>query len=156
GVQVPESVTMPITVEGVDITNLTLSSSAGWSATGRVVTEVGAPPSVPASGVRLAARPVDASVAPRGNPNQDNGRVKDDWTFVVTPIFGATRLRVIVPDGWMVKSIFHDGLDVSDAPVEMKSGEEMSDLQVVITNHVTTVSGQLADDRGAPVTDGTV
>jgi hypothetical protein len=29
-------------------------------------------------------------------------------------------------------------------------------VQIVITNQVSTLTGQLSDDRGAPVTDGTI
>lgn len=43
-----------------------------------------------------------------------------------------------------------------DLPIELKSGETLSGVQVIVTNRVTTVSGQLADDKGSPVTDGTV
>jgi hypothetical protein len=32
----------------------------------------------------------------------------------------------------------------------------VSDIQVIVTSRVTTVTGQLADDKGAPVADGTV
>jgi hypothetical protein len=38
----------------------------------------------------------------------------------------------------------------------MKSGEELSGVQVIVTNRVTTVSGQLADEKGVPVVDGTI
>jgi hypothetical protein len=37
----------------------------------------------------------------------------------------------------------------------MKTGETLSDLQVIVTNRLTTVSGQLTDCQGTPV-DGTV
>jgi hypothetical protein len=159
GVQVPEAVTMLITVDGADIANLALSASAGWSASGRIVTESGGPPSLPASQVRLVGRFVDTDTAPTRTgafQNQDSGRVKDDWTFALTALFGATRLRVTLPDGWMVKSIFRNGADISDAAVEAKSGEQMTDLQVVITDRVTAVSGRLVNDKGAPAVDGTV
>ena len=46
--------------------------------------------------------------------------------------------------------------DVTDTAMEMKSGEELSGIQVIVTKNVTTVSGQLADEKGAPVVDGTV
>jgi hypothetical protein len=82
--------------------------------------------------------------------------VRDDWSFNVVSVFGAARVRAIVPDGWTVKAILHDGRDISDTPVEMKSGETLTGVQVVVSNQVTTVSGQLLDDRGAPLVDGTV
>jgi hypothetical protein len=38
---------------------------------------------------------------------------------------------------------------------ELRSGEEFSGVQIVVSNNVTTVVGVLADDKGAPLTDGT-
>jgi len=56
----------------------------------------------------------------------------------------------------MLQSVLHDGRDLTDTPIELKSGEAMSDVQVIITDRVTTVSGVLADEKGSPITDGTV
>ena len=66
------------------------------------------------------------------------------------------RLRVTLPDGWIVKAILHDGRDIADAVLDPKNVEDLSGLQVVISNKVTTVTGQLTDENGAPMTDGTV
>ena len=82
--------------------------------------------------------------------------MRDDWSFNVGPIFGAAYLRATVPDGWAVKSILHDGRDIADTPLEMRSGEELSGIQVVVSPRATSVAGQLADSRGAPLTDATV
>src|SRR3977135_3529614 len=40
--------------------------------------------------------------------------------------------------------------------MKKKRGEELTVVQVIVTNRVTTIAGQLADDKGAPVVDGTV
>jgi hypothetical protein len=40
--------------------------------------------------------------------------------------------------------------------MDLKSGEELSGLQVVVTNNVSVVAGQLTDEKGAPIADGTV
>jgi len=82
--------------------------------------------------------------------------VREDGTFAVTSVFGAARLRVTVPDGWTVKAILHDGRDIAETPIELKSAEEMTDVQIVVSNRVTKLSGQLIDDKGAPLVDGTV
>ena len=104
----------------------------------------GAPPPPPPPG------------APGGGAIPDSGRVRDDWSFSVVSVFGAARVRAIVPEGWTVKAILHDGRDIADTPIEMKSGETMSGVQVIVSNRVTTISGQLLDDKGAPLVDGTV
>jgi hypothetical protein len=55
----------------------------------------------------------------------------------------------------MVKSILHDGRDITDMPLDLKSGETLSGVQIVVTNHVSTVTGQ-TDAKGLPLTDGTI
>ena len=70
----------------------------------------------------------------------DCGRVKDDWTFTVTSVFGAARVRASVPDGWTVKAIVHDGRDITDTPIDLKSGDELAGVQIIVSNRVTTIS----------------
>jgi hypothetical protein len=166
-----EIATQLVTLDGADVTNLSLSTSMGWSIAGTVITDTGAVPSAPPSRFGVAARLVDPDLgagpggapppppppgAPGGGAIPDSGRVREDWSFSVVAVFGAARVRALVPDGWTVKAILHDGRDILDAPIEMKSGETLTGVQVVVSNQVTTVSGQLADDKGAPLVDGTV
>ena len=156
--QVQEAAAAPITVSGGDIDNIMRVTSAGWSASGQVVDDRGGVPGISRDRIRIVARPLNGDTDPRsmGGGNPDSGRVKDDWTFAVSNVFGAARIRVTLPDGWMVKAVLHDGRDIADTLIDMKSGEELSGIQVIVTNKVTTISGQLTDDKGAPITDGTV
>lgn len=84
------------------------------------------------------------------------GATKDDGTFSVPNVFGHARFQVIVPEGWMLKSVMRDGRDITDAPLELKSGEHVPGVEVIITNRVTTVGGQLTDEKLVPVRDATV
>jgi protocatechuate 3,4-dioxygenase beta subunit len=153
-----ESATRRIVVDGGDINNIVLTTAAGWSISGQLTTEGGIPPPAPRDRFRLAAHLVntDMTRTAAGPGNADSGRVREDWTFMVTGILGAVRLRATVPDGWAVKAILHDGRDISDEPFEMRGNEELTGVQVVITDRVTSVSGQLRDDQGAPLPDGTI
>ena len=65
-------------------------------------------------------------------------------------------VNVQQPDGWAVRAIVQDGRDVTETPLEMRSGEELSRVQVIVTNRITAITGQLTDDKGAPATDGTI
>ena len=145
---------LPIEVR-TDVDNIALVASAGWSASGSIATDTGEPPAIPRARARINA---STSAAYRmhlqGEPELRQ-TINDDWTFSITGIVGAARLSANLPDGWMVKSILQDGRDVSETSLEMKTGETLSDLQVIVTNRVTTVSGQLVDRQGTPV-DGTV
>jgi hypothetical protein len=158
GTTVQEAATAPIVVNDVDIDTVTLMTSAGWSAAGAITTDTGAAPNMSSQRVRVVPKPVNSDLTPAGGPGgpTDSGRVKDDWTFQTTGLYGPVRLGVTVPDGWLVKSILHDGRDVTDSPLEMRNGETLTALQIVLTNRVGSVSGQLADEKGAPLADGTI
>jgi hypothetical protein len=166
-----EVATQLVTLDGVDLSNLSLATSMGWSIAGTVIADTGGLPDAPPGRFGVAARLVDpdSGTGPGGAPPpppppgatgggaiSDSGRVREDWSFSVVSVFGAARVRAIVPDGWTVKAILHEGRDISDTPIELKSGETMSGVQVVVSKRVTTVAGQLLDDKGGPLVDGTV
>jgi hypothetical protein len=46
--------------------------------------------------------------------------------------------------------------DVTDEVFDLRSGETLSDLQVVLTDRVTVVTGRVTDLNGKPTFDGTV
>jgi carboxypeptidase family protein len=147
-----ETARISLAIDGENIDNVRLVTSAGWTALGRIVTETGAPPSFPATQMRVTSQLIDDVRASSAGV----GSMQDDWTFIVKSILGRARLIAAPPDGWMVKSIQREGRDISDRPLELKSGEQLTDIDIVVTDRVTTVTGQLIDDRGMPVQDGSV
>jgi hypothetical protein len=166
-----EVAAQPVTIDGADLKDTNLATSSGWWLSGRVTTDTGDVPSGSPSRFFVSARLVDpdGGFGPGGAPPPppppgqagggsipDSGRVRDDWTFTVASILGAARVRVTLPDGWTINAVLHDGRDISETPVEMKSAEEMTDVQIVVSSRVTTLSGQLVDGKGAPLVDGTV
>jgi hypothetical protein len=147
-----ETARMSVIIDGTDIENLRLVTSAGWSVAGQITTEDGTAPSFQPTYARVGSQLVyDARAASAGV-----GTVNEDWTFSIRAILGPARLFATVPDGWMVKAIRRNDRDISETPLELKSGEQLSDVQVVVTNRVTSVVGQLTDDRGGPLPDGTI
>jgi beta-lactamase regulating signal transducer with metallopeptidase domain len=81
--------------------------------------------------------------------------LRDDWTFEGVGLSGPQRLSARLPRGWAIKSIKVLGRDVTDAPIEF-GGADVEDIEVTLTQRVTTVSGLVRDDRGAPSLDATV
>jgi hypothetical protein len=155
---VNERAQVPITIDGVDLDNVILQTSTGWSASGRIISDAGDAPTVARERIRVNARPLDGDLnagAPPG-ANVDCSRVLNDWTFSVCGVYGPSRIRATVPDGWMVKAILQDGRDVSDTVFDLRVGESLTGLDVVVTDRINTVSGQLTDDKGAPLADGTI
>jgi hypothetical protein len=152
-----ELVVVPVAVNGVDVTNVALTTSAGWTARGNVTIDSDAPARLRRNQVTIAAVSTMGrnAMGMQGGPVQRQ-TVNDDWTFLVSGVVGSARLRVNVPDGWAVKAVLQGDRDVADLPLDMKSGEELAALQVVLTDRAATLNGQLRDDKGAAVNDGTV
>jgi len=163
-----EVIALPITLDGADIENLTIVTSSGGWVRGHLLTETGTPPEVPRE--RFEVRTVGADgnndppppppppgmPSPPGTMIGENGRIQPDWSFSIGGVRGPSRFNVRVPDGWWVKTIVHEGREIIDTPIEVRGGEEMNGVQVVVSNRVTTVSGQLTDEKGAAITEGTV
>ena len=49
-----------------------------------------------------------------------------------------------------------DGRDVTDTPIDLRSGQRLSNVAVVFTDKLSEINGMLTDDRGTPITDYTV
>jgi len=155
----PEVAMMPITVDGTDIDNVSLIGSGGGMVSGQIVTEEGAIPAIPRLRVMVAefATGQPSPMVLGAFRNAGSSEVGQDGTFSIKGVFGRSRLRLLaLPETWAVKAALHDGRDIAEAPIELRSGEALSGVQIVLTTRITTLSGQLADAKGAPTGDGTV
>jgi hypothetical protein len=134
-----------ITATGEDITDLHLLASKPSVMSGRIVVDpsnTGAPPRL-----ALMAMPVDPDVMPTGG---GPGRVNDDGTFELPVRPGRTGITLMNGVGWVIRSVRLDGTDVIDSGVDVKPGENLTRLEVEVTNRVTTVSGLVTNARGEP------
>jgi hypothetical protein len=85
-------------------------------------------------------------------------KVNDDWTFEMNGLFDTRYLAVFIgeaPD-WTLKGILHNGIDITDTPIEFVPGRTVEGLQVVLTRKRTEISGVITGERNAPDTDATV
>lgn len=146
-----EGVTLTVSVTGEDLIGVMLVGGSGGSVTGRVVSDTGEAVALPPSSrMRVSARPVDPTSTYTSFDN-DNGRVKDDWSFEVMNVYGLNRLSVNpLPTGWAVRRIEHDGKDYADVPVELRGGQKLDNVQVVLSKTLPRFQGTLLDDRGQP------
>ena len=157
GMPTPDSefATMRITVGSDNLANLLLVTSRGAIARGMVTTDEGTPPQMRPEQVSLFARMTepDAMMMMPGE-----AKVLPDWTFEMT---GLSESRLIgggvaeEPD-WGVKAVLHNGVDVTDTPIDFVSGQMVEGLEVVLSRKRTELSGQIIGERNAPETDATV
>ena len=151
-----ETAIMPLVVNGVDIDGVALTTSAGWEVRGSIVTDTGPPAGLRRSQVTIAPiRLVTSGLGMQGAPVQRQA-VNDDWTFSVSNVVGPARLRVTLPDGWALEALLQGDRDLVSRVIDMKSGDTMTDVRVLITDQVGTVTGQLVDAKKVPLPDGTV
>lgn len=155
----PEAAIVPVSIDSVDVTGIALVGSEGGSITGRVRTDIGEVPRIPrlrvTMGLPLTGQPDPTLLGTFRNPGSSEV-VATDGTFNIIGVFGSAPLRVILPDEWMVKTIVHNGREIVDAPIELRSGETLSDVEIIVTNQVSTLSGSVANDKGQPIGDATV
>jgi hypothetical protein len=145
-----EGVTTTVVFSGEDLTGIMLVTTTGATLRGRVITDTGE--ALPRDNkMRISSRPVDTTRTFTAF-DQDNGRVRDDMTFELKSVFGASRLSLTpLPAGWSLRSIVHEGKDLIDDPVEFRGGQQVEGLTVLLSKSMPKVRGTLFDERGAPV-----
>jgi hypothetical protein len=76
-------------------------------------------------------------------------------SFRVTSLSGPTRIVVSTDDdGWYVRSIAIDGIDVTDVPFDFGfDGRQYTDAEVVFSQFGGSIDGRAIDDRASPVSD---
>ncbi len=145
-----ESGSVSLTVTGTDITGISIVTSPGATAAGRIVFEGAAKPPLTPAAVNVAAVPLEFGTMMMGG----GARVRDDWTFEVTGLSERRRFRVNTPTpGWYLKSVTHDGTDVTDTGIDFKEGQQTSGIEITLTQRTTDVSGTVQDSRARPITD---
>ena len=141
GAAPPEVASMPIVVDGSDITGLTVVTGSGAAIQGTVVSDNGM--KLPDARIRAMAIPVDNSQAtflPRSDVNA-NG------TFELTGLLGVYTFRFeSLPAGWAVKSVTANGIDISDIAAEFRPADRVA-MRVELTDRVSQVTGTVRSDR---------
>ena len=150
-----EMATGQVTVGGEDVTGVQLAGMKSTIGAGRLIVDPQLAKSLPAAGIRVMAtpaRPEDNLLAGIGA-----GKVNDDYTFEVKTRPGVALIRLMnLPPGWALKSVKQHGSDVTDSGIDFRPNEEVSGIEVELTNQPTEVSGLVTNSRSEPVKDYTV
>ncbi len=134
-----ETGSLPVTVNGEDLSGVVIVTSKGATATGHLTFEGGAKPATLTSiRVTATAAEMDGPMAGFAGP----GSVKADGTFEVKGLSGNRIVRVAgLPPGWTLKAVRVNGNDVTDSGIDFKAGEAVSGVDVVLTSKLTEVNG---------------
>ena len=151
-----ESASAEVTVGGDDVNGIRLVASPPSTASGRVIVDQAAAPSLKSAGLRLTLQPVQFDVMMFG-PNTGPMPVNDDLTFELKTRPGKMRLVLAGPStGWAVRAVRYRGADVTDSGIDFRANEDLADIEVELTNHLTDVSGIVTNGRGAALKDYSV
>jgi hypothetical protein len=153
---IEEAAVVFVSVNGTPIDDLLVVTTGPWAIQGTVHLNSGAVPSPAQGRIRvLAAAASAATDRALGGAPADNGVVDERGGFRIERIFGPVRLNVEMPPGWMLLAIRQAGKDVTDATLEIQDRQTLTDLEVVLTDRVTAVEGQVSSPDGG-TGDGTV
>ena len=162
----PRIGTQAVVVNGQNIDSVTLALRPGITLSGNITVESsGTPAPADYSVFRVDAPEVDplpiGGGAGRGGggPLGAGGRSEKNGTFQVPNLLpGAHYIRVTGGGvqgagnaSWTVKAITIAGQDVSDSPIELKAGENVENVTVVLTDRTTEISGTVRDGKNAGV-----
>lgn len=82
---------------------------------------------------------------------------KPDGTFEVKGLAGHRVVRVAnLPAGWALKAVRVNATDVTDSGVDFKAGEQVANVEIVLTSRTTEINGAVTTASGQPTKDYTV
>ena len=153
----PEGASAPVEVDGTDLEGITLTASPGWSLSGSVRASDGQVLPFSRDRLTIGARPLTGvrGMIVAGSPEYHQA-LNNEWNFTVSGLVGPARLRIVLPAGWFLQEARYDGRDIADTAITGPSGGSLSGVQLIVSNRVANLTGQVMNDAGAPVGDGTV
>jgi Carboxypeptidase regulatory-like domain len=149
----PQFAVQPLSVNG-DIDNVMVTLSPGATLSGNITVQATQSALLPdVTRFRINAPSADPSVA----APQMQARVEQDGSFTLEGIqAGLVWIRAQTPTGWTLKSVIVDSRDVIDTPLEVRSAQGITGVNLVFTDKLTEISGTVSDQIGTPMPEFTV
>lgn len=138
-----------ITVAGVNLTNIVVTTEKGASIAGRVEVDGGAAP-LPAD-LQIVAYDTEFTLPPMaGEPAVlTTAPVDPSGAFKFASLFGPRIIGVDhLPTKWAVKSIALDDADITDSGSDFRGADRAKSMRVVITPVTASVRGVVQDESG--------
>jgi protocatechuate 3,4-dioxygenase beta subunit len=146
---------LDLTLNGDDVNGIKLVANRPSSITGRVVVDAAAAQALRPSTLRLGLQPAETDMMFIGGAPP--AAVNDDLTFELKGNPGTMRVVLAGPaPGWTIRAVRYRGSDVTDSGLEIRPSENLTDLEVELTNRVTDVSGLVTNPKGEALKDYSV
>ena len=143
-----------VTVAGDDVTGVRLVGTRPTLGTGRVVGDPATIQSLQPATIRLGMQQIDFDDSPLSGGG--SMKVNDDFTLEVRSQLGRYAIRMAGTPGVSLKAVRVNGADVTDSGIEFKPNEDVSGIEVELTNKVSEVSGLVTNSRGDAIKDYSV
>ena len=146
-----EFASQPISVNGEDLANLVVTTSKGATASGKVTFEGQRPP----GDLRVTAAAADDGPSPLGSAGS---AIAADGTFTLKGLSGPSRVMRIrgLPAGYALKTVEHNGIDVTDNGVEIKGVDTITGIELVVSSRASEIAGAVTGADGAPIKEFTL
>jgi hypothetical protein len=148
--------TLPVVVDGTDVKDLVVATSAGSSVSGRFVFTSGDTSKLPRpAAFELRPLAADPDLAPQ---NVATAAIHDDWTFEMSGLNGPRRLQLThLAPGWALEEILVRGVDVTDRALSFGRREQsLVGVEIRLTDRVTALKGAVVDDGARAVAGATL
>jgi hypothetical protein len=150
--QWPQFGSQPVTVGAGDITDISVMVAQGATINGTISFSPTQGPLPDLGQVRISSTAIDPGLT------NSQARIEKDHSFKIVAVPAGAQL--IRPGGqlrgWSLKSVVYEGRDITDTPIELRSGQEIKGVSVTFTDQINEINGTLTSQQGAPVTDYTV
>jgi hypothetical protein len=145
---------LPLSVNGQDVDNVTVQLAVGATLSGTIAFPPGQAPTEPTQ-MRVTAPSVDADAF--GGPSS-NALVDKDGRFTLAGVPEGEHLIRINGGlrGMTLKAVTVGGRDVTDLPIQLRSGQRVTDVTITLTDRVTELDGTVTNAQNAPAPEYTM
>ena len=152
--------TTPLTVSGREVSGITVTMQPGMTVSGRVIFEAGGGTTPPApTSVRMMITSASMTEAGMSSSSVGSsmmvGSTTADGTFSFQGL--APGRFVVSASGpgintgtWMQKAVMVAGRNVLESGLELRAGEDVGDVAIVLNDQPAEISGTLLDSAGRP------
>jgi protocatechuate 3,4-dioxygenase beta subunit len=131
---------MDVTVGQDDVGGLVLQTRRPATISGVVIFE-GGPPDQGIESVVVRLHQDPSTMKP--GTNNPGRTVRKDLTFELSGVLEPVTIGVdYLPSGWLLRSVFYHGRDVTDQPVVLETSVEPRAIEITLTNRVAHISGR--------------
>jgi hypothetical protein len=144
-----------VTVNGENVT-VKLTPVKVGSIRGRISIAAEPPQKLSASGIAIGMRSADPAEPVNWNMHWKPVPASADMTFTLSALPGRWILTPSLPKGWALRSVRRQGVDLTDAGVNVDEGEHVTDVEIELTNRLPRLAGTVRTQAGRPADDYTV